>query len=109
MAGIWDIWINKETGAALNTFSIITTKANPLMARIHNSKERMPVILKREGERRWLGSVAEMKDINAMQTAYDEREMEAFPVSRLISHKGMNTNTPDVIAPYHYHELALQL
>jgi len=44
MAGIWDTWEDKEDGKTLNTFSIITTKANPLLARIHDSKERMPVI-----------------------------------------------------------------
>ena len=43
MAGIWDTWEDKENGI-LNTFAIITTRANPLMARIHNTKERMPVI-----------------------------------------------------------------
>lgn len=95
MAGIWDTWVDKENGAVLNTFSIITTKANPLMGRTHNTKERMPVILKQDDEKKWLRTDLNMTDIASMLHAYDEREMEAFPVSRLISGRGKNTNTPD--------------
>lgn len=36
---------NKETGEELTTVSIVTTQANELMAEIHNSKHRMPVVL----------------------------------------------------------------
>ncbi|MGE5604892.1 MAG: SOS response-associated peptidase, partial [Bacteroidota bacterium] len=53
-AGIWEEWTDRSTGEVLKTFSILTTDANPLMERIHNTKKRMPVILPREGEREWL-------------------------------------------------------
>lgn len=36
-----------------DTFSILTTEANPLMAFVHNSKKRMPVILPQEMEEAW--------------------------------------------------------
>ncbi len=108
MAGIWDTWENKESGTVLNTFSIITTEANPLLARIHNTRKRMPVILKRDNEKKWLRHDLEMKDIASMLSAYDEREMEAFPVSRLISGRKGNTNTPEAMAPYNYEELLIQ-
>ena len=48
LAGIYDTWVNKETGELKNTFSIITTEANPLMAKIHNLKLRMPFILQKD-------------------------------------------------------------
>lgn len=48
LAGIWDTWVNGDTGEAKKTFSIITTRANPLLERIHNTRKRMPVILERE-------------------------------------------------------------
>jgi putative SOS response-associated peptidase YedK len=51
MAGIWDRWHNKETSESLDTFSIITTKANSLLEKIHNTQKRMPVILPRDKER----------------------------------------------------------
>jgi putative SOS response-associated peptidase YedK len=107
MAGIWDTWENKENGIALNTFSIITTEANPLLARIHNTRKRMPVILKKDHEKKWLCNDLETKDIASMLTSYDEHQMEAFPVSRLISGRRVNTNTPAVMAPYSYKELLI--
>lgn len=41
---IWQASENEETGEVKDTFSIITTEANELMASIHNSKKRMPVV-----------------------------------------------------------------
>lgn len=45
LAGIYDDQGN---------YVIMTTEANELMATIHNSKKRMPVVLKREEEKLWL-------------------------------------------------------
>ena len=52
--GIWSEWTNKATGEIINTYSIVTTRANNLMSQIHNSKKRMPVILNPENESDWL-------------------------------------------------------
>lgn len=53
-AGIYAQWTNTVSGALENTCSIITTVANPLMSEIHNTKKRMPIILKKEDEANWL-------------------------------------------------------
>lgn len=53
-AGIYSVWVNKNTGEIKNTYSIVTTEANKLMSEIHNTKKRMPVILTPERERQWL-------------------------------------------------------
>ena len=53
-AGLYSHWVDKTTGAIKNTYTILTTEANPLLATIHNSKKRMPVVLKREDEAKWL-------------------------------------------------------
>jgi len=53
-AGIYSEWLNNTTGEIINSYSIITTEANMLMAEIHNTKKRMPVILKPEDEKNWL-------------------------------------------------------
>lgn len=53
-AGIYSTWLNNSTGEIINSYSIITTEANMLMAEIHNTKKRMPVILKPEDEKNWL-------------------------------------------------------
>jgi putative SOS response-associated peptidase YedK len=56
MAGIYKPWTDKETGETINTVSIITTAApeGHLMAKVHNSKMRMPCILNEDLAWEWL-------------------------------------------------------
>ncbi len=54
MAGLWQPITNKDTGETINTFAIVTTEANSLMAQIHNSKKRQPVILPGDLTEAWL-------------------------------------------------------
>lgn len=72
-AGIFSEWTDKTTGEILNTYSIVTTEANPLMAEIHNTKKRMPVILTPSNENLWLNGNAIIEfvkpDIELLATA----------------------------------------
>jgi putative SOS response-associated peptidase YedK len=54
LAGLYDNWTDRESGEILNTFTVVTTRANPMMEEIHNLKKRMPVILSPENEELWL-------------------------------------------------------
>jgi putative SOS response-associated peptidase YedK len=56
-AGLYSNWTNKQTGEILQTYTIITTEANPFMSEIHNHGKRMPFILKPEQEPAWLRGV----------------------------------------------------
>ena len=51
-AGLWERWKDPETREWLETFSIITTDPNQVVAPLHN---RMPVIIERKDYARWLG------------------------------------------------------
>ncbi|RAR46490.1 SOS response-associated peptidase [Flavobacterium lacus] len=53
-AGLYSMWEDTSTGLIRQTYTIVTTEANALMADIHNIKKRMPVILQPEDENRWL-------------------------------------------------------
>ena len=53
-AGLYSDWTNSANGEQLRTFTILTTEANNTMKYVHNSKERMPVILHQADEDRWL-------------------------------------------------------
>lgn len=53
-AGLYSVWTDTITGEIKNTYTIVTTEANPLMAEIHNIKKRMPIILTPEDEIKWL-------------------------------------------------------
>lgn len=52
-AGLYSHWKNNSTNETVNTFTILTTEANPLMSEIHNIKKRMPIILRPEDEINW--------------------------------------------------------
>ncbi|SNR50876.1 SOS response associated peptidase (SRAP) [Lutibacter agarilyticus] len=52
-AGIYSQWIDFNN-EIVNSYSIITTQANELMSEIHNTKQRMPIILKKQDEQNWL-------------------------------------------------------
>lgn len=54
LAGIYSLWENPETGKELYTYSIVTTKANELMSKIHNIKKRMPICLAQNNHKKWL-------------------------------------------------------
>jgi len=104
MAGVWDAWKDPKTDETREAFSIITTRANPLLEFVHNTKKRMPAILTPENERRWLGKL-DRDGIAALLAPYDEKKMEAYPVSRLITARDKNTNVPEVLAKFDYREL----
>ena len=87
---------------ARETFSIITTSANPLMALIHNRRQRMPVILRAEDHAAWLNASLDAEGIADLLQPYDERKMEAFTVSGIVSRRGAGTNVPEVMEPMFY-------
>ncbi len=63
MAGIWNPWTDRTSGEMLNTFAIVTTKANSIMEQIHNTKKRMPTILPQKLAERWIFDDLSEKEI----------------------------------------------
>ena len=83
MAGIWQPWTDKETGEYVESYSIITTKANALMEQIHNSKKRMPTILTDELAYEWIFGNPDEKRISAIgQYQIDPSLMEAWTIRK---------------------------
>lgn len=80
MAGLNDTWLNPNSNEILKTFTIITCEANPLMAEIHNTKKRMPLILNKEDENYWLNGDYEIEDFQLKSNP----ELDAFPVNSKI-------------------------
>ena len=94
-AGLWETWLSNNTDP-ITTCTIITTKANELMAPIHH---RMPVILPRESEDIWLDpSNKDPKLLKELLSQYPSGEMEAYTVSTLVN--SPSNDSPDVIARY---------
>lgn len=82
MAGIYDSWLDKETGEELSTFSIITTDTNPLTDYIHNTKHRMPTILPKEDEERWLDPDLQKADVTSLLKPFDANKMDAYIIEK---------------------------
>jgi len=81
-AGLWDLW-HDPTGNDIATCTIITTSPNELVAPIHN---RMPVILDRDDETRWLsGEPLSKADLATFLAPYPPAGMEAYPVLPLVN------------------------
>jgi putative SOS response-associated peptidase YedK len=112
LAGLWDEWTDKTTGLVRRTYTIVTTRANPMMARIHNNPKasegpRMPLILPKTAELDWLKPIHEKADqelIESLTQPYPEAEMESFTVKRLTGKEGVG-NTPEALKEHRYQEL----
>ena len=103
--GIWDLW-EGESGKPLFTYSVLTTDANPMMAEIHNTKRRMPLILTSDTENKWLDQKAGPDEIRSLMTPYPEEKLESWTIGKLITTRGADTNTPEVKKPYFWDEPA---
>jgi len=115
VAGLWSEWLDKETGEIINSFSIVTTRANRLMSKIHNnpklSEPRMPVILTEDTSEQWLLPIENEADKNIIEgliMPYTEEELTAFTVNKL---RGKNAlgNVPEASEEHVYEELLLDL
>ncbi|MBN2347480.1 MAG: SOS response-associated peptidase [Bacteroidales bacterium] len=84
LAGLYDTWTNKITGEILGTFTVITTRANPLMEEIHNTKKRMPVILSETLEKVWLDQKLKEPEILNMLQPFDENLMTVKEIDRTL-------------------------
>lgn len=83
LAGIWQPWTDKETGEKMTTFALVTTKANALLAKVHNKRKRMPVILTEDLQHEWMQKELDEKRIKAIATfQYPAGEMEAWSIRK---------------------------
>jgi len=96
MAGLWEKWIKPPVTGEFNfndldepppsrvfeTFTIITTEANPMVARVH---ERMPLILYQEDWQRWIDERHNGKDSKYLLRPFDAEDMDSYRVSQLVN------------------------
>lgn len=103
--GIYSSWTDKTTGELLHTFSILTTAANPMMAKIHNSKKRMPLIIPPHLYHNWLSTDLTTAGISSFFTPYSGDEMLSHTISKLISSRSQNSDVPEIRDRFIYPEL----
>ncbi|MFC4448596.1 SOS response-associated peptidase [Halorussus aquaticus] len=98
-AGLWE---PRSDGSGTDaTFTVVTTEPNATVEPIHH---RMPVILNREEERRWLrggDDGTDTEDLADLLDPYPASEMRAYPVSSAV-------NDPDNDDPSIIEEVAAE-
>lgn len=74
-AGFYSSWKNPDSGEEIISYTIATTEANELMAKIHNNKKRMPVIVTKQDRNAWLNGT----DLQNFEFPYNV-SLQAEPV-----------------------------
>jgi putative SOS response-associated peptidase YedK len=95
-AGLWDIWVDKQSQEKQEILSttIITTEPNELMAEIHN---RMPVIIPENLRNVWLDPDSDPVELQKLiSIPFDSNEMVAFQVSKIVN----NPSFDDISCTY---------
>lgn len=104
---IYNTWVNKESGEIIDSFSIITTEANSLMEKIHNTKKRMPLILDENDIDNWVNPKHDIEKVKRMIRAYKAEEMEAITVKLTNIEKNDNLYSDNLNKEFIYPELEL--
>jgi putative SOS response-associated peptidase YedK len=90
-AGIWEEF-ETVNGESQHTFLILTTTPNNLVEDVH---DRMPVILNRNMEKKWLDSYTSEAELLEMMNPYPTEQMMSYTVSPLVN--SVQNDAPSVI------------
>ena len=103
MAGIYNNYTN-ELGEEKCTVSILTTDANSLMAKVHNTKKRQPLVLDKELEEVWLDPGLNEPQVKELMKIFEATKMHAHPIEK-ISPKTTNFSDPNILNEKMYSEI----
>jgi putative SOS response-associated peptidase YedK len=95
IAGLYDVWKDRETGKEIHTYTIITTEPNAVVGEFHG---RMPVILQKEDEETWLNpDISEPAQLLPLLKSYPDEKMETWPVGE--EARNPRNDYPELIKP----------
>ena len=110
-AGVYNNWMDKETGEVIDSFAIITCEANNLLKKIHVNRKRtdqggrMPVIVHPHEYDKWLNPITSAAELQQIMQPFPDEKMMAYTISKLITSRKENPNVPEVMVHYAYEEL----
>lgn len=90
-AGIWEEY-ETVSGEIQHTFLILTTGPNDIVSEVH---DRMPVILNRQMEKKWLDNYTSESELLAMLQPYPSDQMLSYTVSPLVN--SVQNDVPSII------------
>ncbi len=111
LAGLWNEWLDRESGELINSFTIVTTSGNRMLSKIHNNPKlqgpRMPVLLDESWAEKWLQPFVEQTDSGMMKALiqpYPEDVLQAYTVHKLRGKEYLG-NVPETTEKVTYPEL----
>ena len=79
VAGLWESWTDRETGEVIESVTLLTTSANPVVRPVHH---RMPVFLSRADWDLWLDpDCQDAQRVERLLRPAASELLEAIPVS----------------------------
>ncbi len=106
LAGVSSAWSDPETGEAIDSFAVVTTRANPLMALVHNEKKRMPVMLGEEEAKEWILAEPASERLRDLTASRAVPGLRAHPVSRDVGRSARRADARGIQEPVDYPELS---
>lgn len=100
-AGIWNVTTDNN-GNTVNSYSILTIEANEIMAQIHNTKKRMPLILSPEDANQWLNAALSAEEVSNLIKPLSSDQFKAHTIRKFMPANTRNINSSEIIAYYHY-------
>lgn len=82
IAAIYNKAIDFVNNKTFISYAIITTQANSLMCKIHNTKQRMPTILTEDLASIWLSNISEKEINDLVHYRIDSLDLNAFTINR---------------------------
>lgn len=101
MAGLWSTWRSHE-GLEVTTFAVVTTAANPPVARLH---DRMPAFIPAAARELWLSPDAAEEALEGLLVPWSGPALEAYQVSPLVN--SVAHDTPQCLEPARVVQLEL--
>jgi putative SOS response-associated peptidase YedK len=98
-AGIWDSWVRPNDGEVINTFAILTVRANELVKEIH---DRMPLIIPKSLETSWINNALNRAELEMLMKPYDGDQMNFYKVNKIVNSTDYDTPECIQVAPKIY-------
>jgi putative SOS response-associated peptidase YedK len=95
LGGIWERWVSKDKQAGLESYSIVTTEPNELLAPLH---DRMPLIVAPRDYQRWLEPGEPQRPPIDLLRPFDADMMKIWRVKPDVGN--VRNNRPDLIEPF---------
>lgn len=101
-AGLWSQWKDPFSAETYRSFTIMTTRANETVGKIHDPKFRMPVILDKKEEALWLSKDLSVPELLSLCNPYPDDDMNSYRVSTDVNSTVVNklhNNRPELMLP----------